>query len=139
MKIDGCHVRCITANEVEHLDFELEDGVQNNIIQLHTESTTAKAAIPVPVPGSEITHKTHIIHTRICLTQFPLNIADARTVHKLQGKSVENLLISTWDYSDNWIYVVLSRIKTSCGLFVRKALLHCKTRGMSEACKIFHE
>ena len=91
MKIDGYYVRCITANEVEHLNFELEDGAPNNIIQLHTENATAKPAIPAPFPGSKITHKTHRIHARIHLTQIPLNIADVRTVYKLQGKSVENL------------------------------------------------
>jgi len=64
---------------------------------------------------------------QIQLTQFPLNIANARTVHKLKGRSVDNLMISNWSYTSNWIYVVLSRIKTSQGLFVRTPLLYSKT------------
>ena len=60
---------------------------------------------------------------RVQISQFPLNIADARTVHKLQGRSLNNLLVSNWSYTPNWIYVVLSRIKTSKGLFVQKPLI----------------
>ena len=80
-----------------------------------------------------------IIHAKIKLTQFPLNISYARTVHKLQGRSLENLLVNTWVYTDNWIYVVLSRVRTSTGLHLKKPLMHSKTRGMSAECKAFHE
>ena len=67
------------------------------------------------------------ITKRVQISQFPLNIANARTVHKLQGQSLNNLLVSNWSYTPNWIYVVLSRIKTSKGLFVQKPLLYNKT------------
>ena len=58
----------------------------------------------------------------IQLIQFSLNIANARTVHKLQGISLQNLLVSNLSYTSDWIYVVLSRIRTSQGLFVQMGL-----------------
>ena len=64
-------------------------------------------------------------------------MAHARTVHKLQGRSIDNLVISTWNYTGNWVYVVLSRCRTLNDIFIRKPLL--KTRPMSEMCKAFHE
>ena len=45
----------------------------------------------------------------IKFNQFPINVANARTVHKLQGQSIKNLVVSTWNYTGNWVYVVLSR------------------------------
>ena len=63
---------------------------------------------------------------RIQLSQFPFNVADARTVHKLQGKSLEKLFVSNWSYTTNWVYVVLSRVRTSNGLFLRIPLDHDK-------------
>jgi len=55
----------------------------------------------------------------IQLSQFPFNVANARTVHKLQGKSLENLMVSNWSHTVNWMCVVLSRVRTSGGLFLR--------------------
>ena len=64
---------------------------------------------------------------------FPLNIANTSTLHKLQGQSLNNLLVSNWSYTPNWIYVVLSRIKTSKGLVVRKPLLYRVLTGLGGA------
>jgi hypothetical protein len=47
----------------------------------------------------------------IRLEQFPVNTANARTIHKLQGRSLEAVLIHSWDYTGNWIYVALSDLE----------------------------
>ena len=64
------------------------------------------------------------------MTQFLMSLANTRTVHKLKGRSLEKLILLTLDYTDNWIYVALSRVKTPKGFFLRK---HCyifkKVRG----------
>jgi hypothetical protein len=39
----------------------------------------------------------------IRMEQFPVNTANARTIHKLQGRSLDNVLIHSWDYTGNWI------------------------------------
>ena len=76
-----------------------------------------------------------LCHQNISRVVYSVN---ARTVHKLQGRSLENLFLSTLDYTDNWIYVALSRVKTLKGLFLRKPLLYSKVRGMSQECIDFH-
>ena len=54
--------------------------------------------------------------------QFPLNIANARTGHKSQGKSLENVFVSNWLHTTNWVCVVSSRVKTIKGSFMRLPL-----------------
>ena len=54
--------------------------------------------------------------------QFPIISNTCTTGHKLQGCSVENLLVNDWHYGSNWAYVVLSRVKTLQGLFLREEL-----------------
>ena len=73
----------------------------------------------------------------IQLIQFPFNIANATTIHKLQGRSINNLMVSNWSYKPHWMYVALSRVRTSGGLFVRVPLIFDKvnTRETSEELK----
>ena len=70
---------------------------------------------------------------------FPLNIANARTIHKLQGRSLESVVISSWKYNDNWVYVALSRVKTMNGMFLRLPLDHSQCRPMSLEVRRFME
>ena len=55
-------------------------------------------------------------------TQLPVNYNNATTGHKLQGTGVDNLFVSEWFHQASWIYVILSRVKTRQGLFLRKEL-----------------
>ena len=82
------------------------------------------AEIPIPHAGAPQDHRTvRSKNTRIKFVQFPINISNARTVHKLQGRTIENLMIASFDYRDNWIYVALSRVTTLKGLFLMKKLV----------------
>ena len=61
--------------------------------------------------------------TGTSLIQFPVNIDIATTVHKLQGMTKDCLVIADFNYKEpNWIYVVLSRLKSIKGLFLLKPL-----------------
>ena len=52
---------------------------------------------PLPEYGSPFDHKTkRTKETKIQFWQFPLNISNARTVHKLQGRSIDNLVVSSF-------------------------------------------
>ena len=59
---------------------------------------------------------------KIKILQFVVTVNHATTGHKLQGKSVNSLIIWEWSTQRNWIYVVLSRVKTIQGLFLRKPI-----------------
>lgn len=58
------------------------------------------------------------------MTQFPINLNDATTGHKLQGMSKDVVIITSWPKGGlsalfkNWEYVVLSRVRTIEGLYL---------------------
>ena len=65
---------------------------------------------------------------RVAMVQFPLNLNDATTAHKLQGSSKDMLIVNDWFYSHGWVYTVLSRVRTLKGLFLMKPLAFEKQR-----------
>ncbi|KAG7348980.1 PIF1-like helicase [Nitzschia inconspicua] len=117
--IDGYYVNCVSVTQVESLLLKMLDGNAGeegeHIIELNPKTIYALARFPVPCLGP-ITKKSMRTSRRISFDQFPINCANARTVHKLQGRSIKNLVVSAWDYTGK-IYVCLSRCTTLHGLF----------------------
>ena len=75
-------------------------------------------------------------------TQFPLISSSCTAGHKLQGCTVDNILVNSWYYGCNWVYVVLSRVKTLEGLYLRKQLSHdllkyAQNHDMKQMLKLF--
>ena len=56
------------------------------------------------------------------VTQIPVHASHAITGHKLQGLTKDNLIVSSWNKSTNWIYVILSRFGTLSGLYLFNSL-----------------
>ena len=56
------------------------------------------------------------------LQQLPVVSNTATTGHKLQGSGVDHLFVSEWYNEASWIYVILSRVKTRRGLYLREEL-----------------
>lgn len=54
--------------------------------------------------------------------QLPINMNDATMGHKLQGMSKDNLIVTSWTFTENWIYVVLSRVRTLNVLYILKPI-----------------
>ena len=54
--------------------------------------------------------------------QLPLLVNHATTGHKLQGKTMDQLIIAEWSKMKNWAYVVLSRVRSLAGLYLLKAI-----------------
>ena len=54
--------------------------------------------------------------------QFPFVSNTCTTGHKLQGATVDDILVTDWVYEKNWHYVVLSRVRTMEGMHMRKPL-----------------
>ena len=139
IKLDGYYVNSIEACHVRSIAVEMIDGNHDpdnpKIIHLPTKSVTPQVYFPMPWDGP-ITNTTRRIWRKIKFEQFPVNVANARTVHKLQGRSIKNIVISNWNYRGNWVYVVLSRCPTLKGIFLRRPLQ--KSKPMSDKCKFFH-
>ena len=134
--IDGFYVNCIEACHVHSIVVEMMDGNHDpnhpKTNNLSTKKVTPSVHFPMACDGP-ITKKTTRIWRKIKMEQFPVNCGNARTVHKLQGRSIENMVVSNWNYTDNWVYVVLSRCSSLDRIFLRKPLK--KSRPMSDACK----
>jgi hypothetical protein len=62
------------------------------------------------------------IQTSIKLQFLPVIVNHATTGHKLQGKTVESLVIAEWSRVKNWNYVVFSRVKRLSGLFLMEPI-----------------
>ena len=61
-------------------------------------------------------------------TQVPVIVNNATTGHKLQGTGVDCLFVHKWSYVTNWVYVMLSRVRTHAGLYCRKTLSYDLSR-----------
>ena len=47
------------------------------------------------------------------MTKFPVNSNIATTGHKLQGQTKKRVIVTSWNLRvNNWIYVILSRVRT---------------------------
>ena len=65
----------------------------------------------------DITNGIRISIGNASVTQIPVNSNIATTGHKLQGMPKDTLIVNNWDYRcANWVYVVLSRVRTREGL-----------------------
>jgi hypothetical protein len=140
VSIDGYYVRSIDASDVKYIVLELQEnkieGQAGKTVKLKPKRITCKARFPFPsLLETRITHRTKRENIKIQLTQIPVNISNARTVHKLQGRSIDNLFVSCLNYTDNWIYVALSRVKTSKGLFLRHKINRSRVKPMKKECK----
>lgn len=73
------------------------------------------------------------------MSQFPINLADAVTGHKLQGRTLEKIMITAWglDCWRNWECMVLSRVKLRQGLFLMEELDLNKSYGATQQFKDF--
>ena len=60
---------------------------------------------------------------KVKVTELPVNCNTATTGHKLNGMSKDSLIINSWGYGfENWVYVVLSRVRTRAGLVINEKL-----------------
>jgi hypothetical protein len=133
--IDGYYVWCASISQIKALKLRILDGLQKEGEILHhylkPKTISCKANYPMPLQRN-VDRNSDRTWRNIRMSCLQLNIANSRTVHKLQGRSIKNLVISVWDYTGNWVYVALSRVTTMNGLFLRLPLNANKCRGMSE-------
>ena len=56
------------------------------------------------------------------IIQFPINLSLAITGHKLQGMTMEMMILSEINLKQNWLYVMLSRLTSLQGLYLTRPL-----------------
>jgi hypothetical protein len=111
----------VTASQIDHIVLEhCSDRIQPREFSLTPEDFTFKGTLPLTGIAQFGGSKKEKFDMKA--TQIPVIINNATTGHKLQGSSVDNLFVHTWNYVMNWPYVILSRVRTLDGLFLRQKL-----------------
>ena len=115
LKLDcGTVINALFASQVECIQVQHEnDDILPPIFDIAAQQFTFKTKMEV---GSEE------LVTKMGGHQFPLISNTCTTGHKLQGCTVSKLLCNAWNYTGNWAYVVLSRVKEMKGLYIRHRL-----------------
>ena len=103
---DDRKVWTISCKDVEYIEFEKLTGGSFRM-------TTSTRTVNVKDNGKDMKCK---------MTQFLVNSSDAVTGHKLQGMTKDNVIVVSWQKKINWVYVVLSRVRTLNGLYLFKRL-----------------
>ena len=110
---EGYLVNTVFANQVEY------------IVCMH-EGKNAKYFIVKPETRQckiKLRAFHNVVLDKIKVTYLPINSSISTTGHKLQGKTLDNLLINSWAYRcTHWVYVVLSRVRTLRSLILNVKL-----------------
>jgi hypothetical protein len=119
---EGRKVNTVSVDDVKWVMFEHWPNPPKNVprrFKLKPETYTAIIQWPIAPDCGNL--KVKLGNVRV--TQIPVNSNVATTGHKLQGMSKDTLIVNSWSYGfANWIYVVLSRVRTLSGLYLCKPL-----------------
>ncbi|KAL7448089.1 hypothetical protein ACHAWC_000349, partial [Mediolabrus comicus] len=116
---DGKKVWTVSVDDVEWIEFEHYPAPSGTIARrtFRLKPRQFSATIKFPLTGDL---STTLGNAKV--KQVPVNSNVATTGHKLQGMSKDILIINDWSYRANWVYVVLSRVRTLAGLYLMKPL-----------------
>ena len=119
---DGRKVWTISVDEVEYVEFEhfptAPKGAKK-VFRLEPKELSAVIDFPLTTKSNGFRIKLG----NVKVTQLPVNCNIATTGHKLQGMSLDDLVVNSWAYRfENWVYVVLSRVRTRAGLSLNTKL-----------------
>jgi hypothetical protein len=116
---DGKKVWTVSVNDVEWMEFEhypTLPGAKVRTFKLEPREFTATIKVPLTEDLS-----TTVGNARV--KQVPVNSNIATTGHKMQGMSKDIIIVNSWNYRcANWVYVVLSRVRTLSGLYLMAPL-----------------
>jgi hypothetical protein len=114
IKLYDCWINSISIEDVDYIEVEWIDCDKFvGTFRLTSQNGTFRVKYPIREFGVN-----QRVNTNIEFRYFPVISNHATTGHKLQGKTVESLVIAQWSKLKNWAYVVLSRVKTLDGLFM---------------------
>ena len=110
-------VHGVNIEDVEYLELEWSDSRFEGHFRVKPMNGKFNVKFPIVEFGEKMT-----VPTQVSLIHFPVVLNHATTGHKLQGKSLDSLVIAEWSKQKNWAYVVLSRVRTLEGLFLLKPI-----------------
>ena len=117
---DSKKVWTVCASDVEFLEFEHHPQRKGKSKLFRLKPKKMSVTVNV-LPHDDVSQSSRVL-MKCKVTQIPVNSSDAITGHKLQGLTKDNVIVFSWNKSTNWIYVVLSRVRTLSGLYLFRAL-----------------
>ena len=114
----GKWVYAIDIDDVDHLVLRWTDSQYQGTFQVRPKTAMFTVQFPIWDENCKISR----LNQSMSITHFPLLLNYATTGHKLQGKSLDKLVIAEWSTTENWAYVVLSRVRTLQGLFLTEPI-----------------
>ena len=121
MRVHGRWVYVVDIEDVDHIVCRFDKSYHpkfQGIFKLKSRERRFMVDYPIE---EEIGNKKRV-KVNLGINHFPILNNFATTGHKLQGKTMANLVIAEWRDTENWAYVVLSRVKTLEGIFLVDAL-----------------
>ena len=108
-------VKAVLAHQIDFIELRhANDNINPRTFRMKPQDFTFKASIPSPLDTTSRSKE----YVSMKAMQLPIISNNATTGHKLQGCTVKQLFVHEWtNNAKNWIYVVLSRVKTMKGLF----------------------
>jgi hypothetical protein len=124
IKFGSLEIPAVRANQISWATMKHEDeNIVPRIFNIKPKLTTFFARVPYPDSMQPGTGKNKVtLKVTMRGTQLPIVCNNATTGHKLQGTSIESLFVHASTTVRNWMYVVLSRVKTLKGLYLRQPL-----------------
>lgn len=117
----GVPVYGVKASQIDHILLEhTSSRAPEKQFCVTPETYTFQAQIPLPIALQTPDQTTEEI--KLKGVQIPILVNNATTGHKLQGSSVDEIFVHCWRYMTNWPYVILSRVRTLAGLYLRMPL-----------------
>ena len=114
IQVHGYWINAVSIEDVDHLQLHWEGSERfQGTFNVFQEMKLFTVKFHFTACGQKVQsqEKMHITH-------FPVSLNHATTGHKLQGKSLKQLVIAQWSAMKNWAYVVLSRVTTLDGLYL---------------------
>jgi len=114
IQLHGFWVYSIDIGQVESLELEWYDSKFKGRFRIRPCNRTCQVDFPV-----RVLDVVQSIKVSIKLEVFPVLLNHATTGHKLQGKSMDELVVVEWSKQNSakWAYVVISRVRTLDGLY----------------------
>ena len=118
---DTCKVQAVFASQVESVELEhVNARITPRIFKVTPKQHTFKVKISKPQMFQTKRDQTEELHMKAI--QVPILVNNATTGHKLQGCGVPIIFVHGWSNVRNWAYVILSRVRTLSGLYLREKL-----------------
>ena len=119
---NGNKVMAVQATQVQYVTLEhTNPKIRPAIFKVEPKQSTFNATIPLPAQLQLGFGKQKEV-MKMKGIQLPFGCNNATTGHKLQGATLTSILVHEWCYEQNWPYVVLSRVTTMSGLYIREPL-----------------